>query len=73
MRLTYKNSDRLGLWLTIKHLLIWLINPFMSATLVTDLSRAQFALTALFHIVWPVTTPTPKLSTNNFAQKRAWR
>jgi cytochrome d ubiquinol oxidase subunit I len=28
----------------------------MSATLVTDLSRAQFALTALFHILWPVLT-----------------
>lgn len=26
----------------------------MSATFVTDLSRAQFALTAMFHILWPV-------------------
>jgi cytochrome d ubiquinol oxidase subunit I len=28
----------------------------MSATLVTELSRAQFALTAMFHILWPVLT-----------------
>lgn len=28
----------------------------METTLVTDLSRAQFALTALFHILWPVLT-----------------
>lgn len=28
----------------------------MSAILVTELSRAQFALTALFHILWPVLT-----------------
>ncbi|MHB1678076.1 MAG: cytochrome ubiquinol oxidase subunit I [Sulfuriferula sp.] len=28
----------------------------MSAILVTDLSRAQFALTALFHILWPALT-----------------
>lgn len=28
----------------------------MSAIIVTELSRAQFALTALFHILWPVLT-----------------